>query len=126
MIYIITCLQLVLSQNKHLRLTSIASNGKLVDGKSSTLSGDLTGCLRTIMGWDRMGDRNNYNNTAHSPRLDRKQVMCTLIGQMIGSLEKNYNIISLYGSNSLNIHMHACTHTTIHTNLRTSQYVHTY
>ena len=78
------------------------------------------------MGWDRMGiARNDNNNTAHSPRLDVEQVMYRLIWQMIDSFKKNCNIFSLYGSNLLNIHMHACTHTTIHTNLCTSQYVHT-
>ena len=73
--------ELVLFQNKHLRLTSISSIGKF--GKSSTFSEDFTGCP-TIMGWDRMGDMNDNNNTAHSPRLDKEQVMYTLMGQMIG------------------------------------------
>ena len=40
------------------------------------------------MGWDRMGDRNDNNSTAHSPRLDIEQVMYTLIRQMIGSFKK--------------------------------------
>ena len=84
-----TCLQLVLFQSKHLRLTSISSIGKF--GRSSTISEDFTGCP-TIMGWDRMGDMNDNNNTAHSPRLDKEQVLYTLIVQMIGSFEKSHNI----------------------------------
>ena len=115
-----TCLQLVLFQNKHLRLTSIASIGKLVDGKSSTLSEDFTGCPRTIMGWDRMGDRNDNNNTAHSPRLDIEQVMYTHIGQMIGSLRKVVSFSHCMVQIGLTYtYVHAClhTHTTIHTNL---------
>ena len=91
-----TCLQLVLFQREHLLITSVSSIGKF--GRSSTLSEDFTGCP-TTMEWDRMGDRNHNNNTAYSPRLDKEQVMYTLIVQMIGSFEKTHNIFSLYGSN---------------------------
>ena len=117
-----TCLQLVLFQNKHLRLTSIASIGKLADGQSSTLSEDFTGCPQTIMEWDRMGYRNDNNNTARSPRLDIEQVMYTLIRQMIGSFEKQLqHFLSVWFKNAE--HTHAClyTHTTVHTKLSTSQ-----
>ena len=115
-----TCLQLVLFQREHLLITSVSSIGKF--GRSSTLSEDFTGCP-TIMEWDRMGDRNHNNNTAYSSRLDKEQVMHTLIVQMIGSFEKTHNIFSLYGSNWLDMHRCTCTPAHTHTHMHTNLYV---